>query len=236
MKKLISTLLFLFFIGSAFAQKVVNDPNVEPRTVSSFHAVHVSSAFSVIITQGNDESLAVSANDKEDVQHIKTVVENGILKIWLDEKGKWFKNHKLRAYISVKNLDELKASGACNIKIDGQISASSMKIDLSGASDLTGKLVVSGKMDIDLSGASDVDMSGSASEVTIDASGASNIKSYDFRSTVCSIDASGACDVHLTVDKEISAKLSGASSVSYKGTALIKDIKVSGSSSISRKS
>src|SRR3954468_4666494 len=101
MKKLISAFLFLFFIGSAFAQKVVNDPNAEPRTVSSFHAVHVSSSFSVTITQSNEEGLAVSSSDKEDVQHIKTVVENGVLKIWLDEKSKWWpKNHKLRAYIS----------------------------------------------------------------------------------------------------------------------------------------
>jgi hypothetical protein len=42
--------------------------------------------------------------------------------------------------------------------------------------------------------------------------------------------------VRITVDKELSARLSGASNVSYKGAALIRDIKTSGASNISRKS
>jgi hypothetical protein len=72
--------------------------------------------------------------------------------------------------------------------------------------------------------------------MTIDVSGASDIKAYDFTTTTCNIEASGASGVRITVDKELSAKLSGASNVTYKGGALIRDIKTSGASSVSRKS
>jgi len=237
MKKLFFSFVFLFFSIVLFAQKVVNDLNAEVRQIGSFHAVSISNAFDVIITQSGQEALAVSATHKDDIQHIKTEVSNGTLKIWFDDKKKfWPKNRKLKAYISVKTLDAIKVSGASGIKIDGELTAADMKLELSGASDMDGKLIISGKLNAHLSGASDVEISGSANEVTIDASGASDVKAFDFKTNNCSIDASGACTVRITVDKELSAKLSGASSVSYKGSGMIKDIKTSGASSVSRKS
>jgi Putative auto-transporter adhesin, head GIN domain len=237
MKNILFAVALTVISGMASAQKIVNDPNAEVRTVSSFHALHVSNSFDVILTQGPEEGLAVSANSKEDMASIKTVVEKGVLRIWFDEKNKWWpKNRKLKAYVSVKNLDELKCSGSPDVKIEGSLNAANLKLDFSGASDLDGRIVVTDKLDINLSGASDVDINGSANEVTIDVSGASDVKAYEFKTTNCSVDASGASSVRITVDKELSAKLSGASSVQYKGTAMIKDIKTSGASSISHKS
>lgn len=222
---------------AASAQKTVYDANAEVRQVSSFHAVSISSAFDVVITQGAEEALAVSASNKEDIGYIKTSVENGVLKIWQQDDKKWWpKNRKLKAYISVKNLDQIKATGASDIKIEGGLRATNLQLSLAGASDLNGQLVVSGKLDVDLHGASDVTITGSADHIEIDASGASDVKAYEFKVNTCSVDASGASGVTITVDKELSAKLSGASSVNYKGTAVIRDIKTSGASNISRKS
>ena len=235
--KIIFAIALLLSIHTVFAQTVVNDPNVEPRNVPSFHAVQVSSAFEVMISQGNEASVAVSASSKDVISHIQTKVEDGVLSIWLDEKGKkWTKNRKLRAYISVKDMDLFKASGACDIKIDGQLKLSDLILVLSGASVMSGNLVISGKFKVDLSGASDLKITGSADEVVIAAEGASDVKAFDFVTSVCNVTASGASDVRITVDKEISAKLTGASSMSYKGGAIIKDIKTSGASSISKKS
>lgn len=237
MKQAIFFLFSFFLAAGVFAQKVVNDPNAEPRTVSSFHAIHISNAFEVVLVQGNDEGLAVSAEDKADIPQIKTEVENGVLKIEFDQKNKWFsKNKKLKAYISLKNIDELRAGGASKISIDGSLHATTLKLALTGATDLSGKLNVSGELGIELSGASDVSLTGSAGSVNLVARGASDVKAYDFTSASCNIDASGASTVHITVDKELKAKLSGASSVSYKGNAVVTDIKTSGASSISRKS
>lgn len=237
MRKGISVIIFLLLISAVYAQKVVNDPNAEPRSVGSFHAIRVSNAFDVLISQSNEEGLAVSASEKEDLTYIKTVVENGVLVIDFAQKNKWIpKNRKLRAYISVKSLDELKGSGAVKITIDETLNTASLKIGLSGASKLKGAIVVSGALTASLSGASDMDITGSASELTINANGASDLKAYDFKTSTCSIDASGASRVQVTVDKELNAKLSGASTVQYKGSASIRDIRTSGASSISRKS
>ncbi len=236
MKKL---LLFTFFALAAVAlnaQKTVYDANAEARAVGSFSAIQLSNAFNVVITQGAEEGIAVSASDASETQYIKTKVEGGVLKIWYDNNKRWTKNTKLRAYISVKTLEAIKASGACDVKIEGTLNAQNLRIELSGASDISGKLNVSGNLKVDLNGASDLTISGMADNMSVDANGASEVKAYEFAVSNCSIEASGASSVQVTVDKELSAELSGASSVRYKGTAVIKEIKTSGASSIARKS
>jgi hypothetical protein len=238
MKKIFSFVFFLFFTALAFGQKVVNDPNAEARQVSGFTGLSVSNAFDVILTQGNEEAVAVSAADKDDIARIKTEVSGGVLKIWYDQdkKIKWGKDKKLKAYVSVKTLNKLKVSGACDIKIEGQLSSSSLQIELSGASDVNGKIVVANDLKVELSGASDLTISGSANSVNIEASGASDFRAYEFTAGSCKVEASGASGVTITVERELSAELSGASSVSYKGSASVKSIKTSGASSINKKS
>ena len=237
MKKLLILIAVIAAGVVAQAQKTVYDANAEVRKVGSFHAIQLSNAFTVLITQGSEEGVAVSASDNAETGKIKTNVENGVLKIWYDHDKKWSpKGPKLKAYISVKNLDAIKASGACDIKIEGTLNATNLKIDLSGATDLIGKINVSDALTANLSGASDLNLTGIADNAKIDLNGASEMKAYDFSTSNCNIEASGASSVQITVDKELSAQISGASSVRYKGTAMIKDIKTSGASSISRKS
>jgi hypothetical protein len=239
MKKIFSLVLISLFTISLYAQKTVNDANAEVRKVGSFTSLSVSNAFDVIITQGAEEGLAVSASDKEDIQYIKTEVSGNTLKIWFDSPKKiWVKNRKLRAYVSVKKLEELKASGASDINVEGSLSAADFKLSLSGASDFDGKINASGSMEIHSSGASDIEITGSANEISIDASGASNVKAIGFTANSCKkIEGSGASSISISVTNDIAeAKLSGASSLVYKGNPSVKNIKTSGASSISRKS
>ncbi len=237
MKKIFFAFCLMLAAQIVMGQKTVNDANAEVRNLSGFHAVNVSSSFEVILTQGSVESVAVSANDAEDIPYITTVVDNGVLKIGFENKKKWWpKNRKLRAYVSVKNIDKLTASGAVKIVIDAELTSPALTLNLSGASNLTGKINVQGKLDVNISGASDLDLTGSAGEATVDASGASDMSGYDFTTNTCAVDASGASKVQLTVDKELTAKLSGASKLNYKGAANITQIKTSGASSISKKS
>ena len=236
MKKILTLCFVLFGSTVLLAQKTVNDVNAELRQVKGFHGVSVSNAFEVILTQGNEEAVAVSAGDKDDNQYIRTEVQNGVLRIWFDNNNKkeWGRNKELRAYVSVKNISVLHASGATDIEIEGRLSADKLSIDLSGASDLTGEIVVANELKTEISGASDIEITGSAREVRIEASGASEFNAYDFTTSGCRIEASGASSVTITVEKELSAELSGASSVNYKGNAVVKHVRTTGASSVSK--
>jgi len=237
MKRIILPVLLVIALQSTgFGQVKISDPNVEAREVKPFHAIQLSSAFDVYLSQGNEESVAVSASEIKYRDNIQVEVKGGVLIIRYDNKGKWNTgNKKLKAYISFKEIDKLDVSGACDVFIVEDWNANNLKIDLSGASNLKGK-VKAGKLMIDLSGASDMSLTGAVGQLNVEASGASDFKGFDLGVDYCNAKASGASEINITVNKELSAEASGASDVKYKGSGLMRDVKTSGSSSISRKS
>jgi len=240
MKKIQVMLMAMLVSAVLFAQKTINDPNAEPRNLSGFHAIKISNAFTVYISQGNEDAVAISASKAEYKAKIITKVENGVLIIRFDEDKNFWKGwngdkQKLTAYISIKKIDRLEVSGACDVFFEDGISSEDLSVKLSGASDLKGKIDAK-KLSFDISGASDATISGNAAELSVEASGASDFKGYELVTNYCTAEASGASSVNITVNKELNAKASGASSVRFKGEGLIRDIKTSGSSNVTRKS
>jgi hypothetical protein len=239
MKKILLILISLLSLKGIIAQQV-NDPNAEVREAKDFHAIEISNAFDLYLDQGNDEAVAVSASDEKFKENIKVEVANGVLRIWFDGDKKFWKGWnsnkmKLKAYVSFKNLDKIRASGACNINTVSAIKLDNLLVDLSGASDLRGNFQAT-KLEIKMSGASDIDVSGTVSQIKIDLSGACDFKGYDLATDYCNVSASGASSVKITVNKELSANISGASDIYYKGNGALRDVRTSGASSITRKS
>ena len=240
MKKIQVMLIGMLVSSVLFGQRTINDPNAEPRNLSGFHAIKISNAFTVYISQGNEDAVAISASKAEYKAKIITKVENGVLIIRFDEDKKFWKGwngdkQKLTAYISIKKIDRLDVSGACDVYFEEGLSAEGLSVDLSGASDLKGKIEAK-TLKVDISGASSATISGNAATLDIEASGASDFKGYELVSNYCDARASGASSVNITVNKELNANASGASSVRFKGEGLIRDIKTSGSSNVTRKS
>ncbi|HET6994960.1 MAG TPA: head GIN domain-containing protein [Chitinophagaceae bacterium] len=237
MKKIIGIVAAVLLACGLRAQQTMSDPNVQVREAKNFHAIHVGSAFDIYLSQGNEEKVAVSAASEKDLANITVEVKNGVLYVGWDKKGKWGRgNKKLKAWISFKMIDELNASGACDVDIAGTIKTKDLNIELSGATDLSGKIEVSNILTMRLSGASDAKLSGVAPKLNIEANGASSFKGFDFAVDYCNAEASGASDIKITVNKELTANASGASDVNYKGGGVIRDIKTSGASSVSRSS
>lgn len=221
---------------SAFSQ-TVHDANVEVRSVPGFRGVVVSSAIDLFISQGSTEAVAVSAKDIKVRDRIKTEVKDGILYIGFEGKGwkDWnMGNQKMKAYVTVKDINRLEATGASDVKVSGTLRSDNMKLSLSGASDFEG-VVEAKNIQIQGSGASDIKISGSASHAKIEMSGASDFKGIDFKVDYCKAEVSGAGDMQITVNKELDAEASGASSIRYRGDATVKRMESNGASSIKKK-
>lgn len=219
------------------AQKfLINDKNAEMRTVPAFTGIEASSAIDIYISQGDELGVAVSSSDKKVTDRIRTEVQNGVLKIWFDGKGwkDWRGDRKMKAYVSVKDLSMIKANGACDVSIMGVLTVDRLSIELNGASDMSGELVCK-DLSMNLNGASDTRLKGKIGQLSAKLSGASSVKGWDLVTDYCQVDANGASSINVVVNKEISAIASGASDIKIRGEGLIKDMKSSGASSISRK-
>jgi len=237
MKKILFLGIGSLLVMNLLAQKAtINDPNAEMRPVKGFHAIEVSSAIDLYLSQGDEEAMAVSARDIKWRNRIRTEVVDGVLKISLDNGGfSWTTGNKqLKAYVSFNNLDHLHASGASDVFVNGMISGDKLEMHLSGASDFKGGVKLN-ELTLVQSGASDVQITGSVGSLTVHASGASDVKGYDLVTENCTANATGASDIHITVNKELSARASGASSVVYKGSAVVKEMRSHGASSVSKR-
>lgn len=235
MKKLLLALTLIFSL-SAMAQ-TVHDANAEVRNVSGFKGVSVSGAVDLFISQGSTEAVAVSARDTKVRDRIKTEVREGILYISFDSKGwkDWnMHDQKMKAYVTVKDINRLEASGASDVDVSGTLKTDNLKLTLSGASDFEGNIEAK-NIQIRGTGASDIKISGSAETANIEMSGASDFKGYDFKIDNCKAEISGAGDMQLHVNKELEAEARGASSIKYKGDAVVKKSETSGASSIKKK-
>ena len=255
MKKiaLFACLFMAFTVHAQTKMGVIYDENVQLRKLPNFTSIRVSNAIELFISQSNKTEVAVSAKSEEYRNRIITEVSGGTLIIRMAD-NRWWKfgneDYRIKAYVSVKDLYAITASGATNIKIVNGLSSEKLKINLEGASDLKGD-IKAGTLLADLSGASSFkgtvqanafsmkgsgacafEVSGSGDDLILDVSGASSVKMYDYLVKGASVDASGASSVKINVSGILKLHATGASSIDYKGAAAIKDMQSSGASSL----
>jgi hypothetical protein len=239
MKK-IFFLLYLVVAASFISmaqEKLIQDPNVEKRSVTGFHTIRIEDGIDLYLTQDDNEAVAVSASKIEYRDKIKTTVDNGVLRINFDRNA-WemlgWRNRKLRAYVSVKTLKELSASGGSDVFVQSGLKTNDFKMHISGGSDFSG-MINADNLDIHASGGSDTKISGKVVNLKISASGGSDFNGYDLVAENVFISASGGSDARITATRELGVECSGGSDVDYKGNAVIKYKSSSGGSSVSKR-
>jgi hypothetical protein len=239
MKKVLLSLITLVTVV-AFAQEktVIADANAQQRTISgSFTGINVSSGVDLYLTQGNEESVAVSASDQKYMDRFKTVVENGVLKIYFDSKGiidfAINDKRKLKAYVSFKTLEELHASSGADVKIQGSLDLADLDMKFTSGSSFNGKIKAKA-LTVEQNSGSSINISGSAEKIKVDVSSGAIFKSYDLAVDYCDAKASSGGSVRVTINKELSAKANSGGGVKYKGDAVIKEINVNSGGSVKK--
>ena len=260
MKNLLFAILLLagFALNAQEKTSIVYDENAQVRKVPSFTAISVSSAIDLYLTQSNKNEVAVSATNDEIRDHIITEVVGGTLIIRLGDNGTWFSwkkwgNYKTKAYVSIKDIDALTASGASTVHLVNTIESPKMRIKLSGASDFKGNIkagvlmyqltgasdykgqITANSIDIDGSGASSIELTGNVDDLAVEVSGASDAKLYNLTAKGAILRASGASNIGVTVTEILRANSTGASDINYKGNPNVKESNTSGASKIRRR-
>ncbi len=230
MKKLFIAIACLTTLAvSAQDAKTFSDPNATTRSLNgSFTGISVSSGVDLYITQGNEESLAVSASEEKYLARFKTEVVNGVLKIYYDNNGITWTDHgnrKLKAWVSFKTLEKLQGSAGASVTVRGGLTADNLSMKFSSGSEFEGK-VTAKQLTVDQNSGSELNISGSADKITIETSSGASFKGYDLAVDFCDAQASSGGEVKITINKELSAKANSGGGIRYKGAALIRDVNI----------
>ena len=237
MKKLLVALLAFVSLHS-FAQDItMNDANAEKRNLTaSFNAITVSDGIELLPTQGNEESVAVSASDPKFMERFKTEVVSGTLKIYYDSKSMIWNNNekrKLRAYVSFKTLESLKASSGSDVKAKSIFTLDKLLLSFTSGSQFTGGLNV-GQVEVSQNSGSEIIVTGKAGNLKVDLSSGAIFKGFDLSVDYCDAKATSGGEVRISVNKELSAKANSGGGIKYRGEGVLKDINVNSGGSVKK--
>ncbi|MEM6844011.1 MAG: head GIN domain-containing protein [Bacteroidota bacterium] len=209
---ILSIVLFPLF---SFAQGVRGDGNVvtETRPISFFSAIAVSGSVDVYLSQEEEASVMVEAD--ENLQEIiQTEVKGNTL--YISERKNIRKAEARKVYVGFRELTSLIAEGATDIYGRTPIRGETLEVGISGASDVTLEVYVD-ELICRIKGAADGYLSGEAIAMIARVSGSSDLEAGDLISQSCQVEASGASDAFVHATESLDAKASGSSDIEYRG-------------------
>lgn len=223
MKKYIIAALVLLAVVAAsgcIGQKATGSGNVinQSQNVSGFNQVALEGIGTIIITQGNQESLTVEAEDNL-IPYIKTNVSNNKLSISMD-RGMPVPTKPVIFHITVKDLNTIDTSGSGKIQSDN-LKVNSLTINTNGAGEGNLTNLNVNTLKILISGAGRLNISGNANNQDITISGAGDYTANNLVSKTVTITISGAGKGTVRVSDTLNAIINGAGQISYIGSPKI---------------
>jgi hypothetical protein len=217
-------LLFLVFIAGGFmlvsscrinvlkgeGNKITSAP-----TLSSFNAVDISLPIKTTITVTEGSQPGINLNGYENViKHIKTKIKDNTLYLYTDLDETWTMDYDgITVEITLPAIKSLSLEGAADADVHGNISGTDFKLDISGV----GNAVID-----------NINVDDFSSEV----SGAAKIKTFPLQTTETYASISGAGKGEVTASQKLTASISGAGSIKYKGHPADVNKDISGAGSI----
>ncbi|WP_228455400.1 DUF4252 domain-containing protein [Chryseobacterium sp. Tr-659] len=210
--------------------------NGDNRNVGEFSKIEVSEGVNVTYKQENTRSVKVIA-DADKLQYVITRVDNGILKIYIDNKGGRslrFKN--LNVNVSSPNLKRIQTSSGSIFTAVNPVTENSMEIEASSGSIIKGKFnieqsvaasVTSGsilnaaittkKMALDVSSGANISLSGQAETAVIDSSSGASCKADDLKIGTAVVESTSGASLSLLVTDKLKVSVSSGADVKLRG-------------------
>ena len=206
----------------------------EPRQVGHFNRVSMGGSGELAVTQGDEESLAIEADDNL-LRHIQSEVKDGTLFLGI-KGGNWSDRiqptKRVKFNVIMKQIAGLDLSGSGSIRAS-RITTQDLDIDVSGSGDVTISSLTAQKLDVGLSGSATCAFSGGkVSRQGIDISGSGQYRAPKLESQTVDATISGSGHATVWAEESLSVNISGSGEVDYFGSPGKITKKVSGSGSI----
>ncbi len=203
----------------------------ETRNIHGFRSLKVSSGIDVFITQSDNEYLRLRA-DENLMEHIKTEVEDGKLKIYTDVNIRMAKSKKV--YLGYKKLVSVQISSAGDVEGENTMQVDELELKLSSAGDL--KLeVIADEIKLGISSSGNATLSGSTGYLDAALSSAGNLNAFDLEAARADVSVSSAGNARVYVTDEARFKCSSAGDIIYRGDPEILDTHTSSAGDIRKK-
>ena len=196
--------------------------------VTSFNAVKVDVTVKVTINMQDGVQPGMQINGYENVvKHIKTSVADNTLRIYSDLDETWtIDNNDVSVTLTMPSITALDLTGASDADMHGNITGTSFKVAISGASDIKIDNLNVDDFSLEISGAGDVRINGgTVKHATYEINGAGDLKAFPLQAGEAVATISGAGTGEVTALQKLTAEINGAGTIRYKGhPAITQDV------------
>lgn len=169
--------------------------------VDDFEEVSLMGPINLRIKQGSQISVSVDA-EPEMFGKLSYEVKNETLEIGFEENVTCFEtDFGVWVNITVPNIEAIYQSGVSEIRSDGDLTLTALRLNVFGTADIS--------------------LSGQVVNQSILSSGVVNAKNFNFLSTATDIDVSGVADIEISCSDNLNIEVDGSAKISYKGNPTI---------------
>jgi hypothetical protein len=196
--------------------------NTKAHKFGDIKSIDAGYSYKVYVTEGpSKEVKIVYDKELEDYIRVSYSALSSELVLRMDELPRRLRNDNfsnIKVYVSMDDINAIELSGAASVIFEGKYKASSLAVDLSGASSLSGLMVSADRMSVECSGAASFNIEGIfKGDVDMELSGASN-GSFCGRGAGFDGELSGASDLDADLDfSTCRVNCSGASKAEFAG-------------------
>lgn len=206
----------------------------ETRTTSDYDAVRVAGSFDVDLVAGKEGKIIIKGEENL-VSAIKVEVEDNVLKIYV-EKGINIRpsmGKKIEVTVPFEKISEVSLSGSGNVQSKNAIKSDKFTAKLAGSGNFNLE-VNSTNLELNLSGSGNINLKGSSDSLTTKLAGSGNIEATNLKAKNVDANVSGSGNSRVNCAENLTARIAGSGDIKYTGNPEKRDVKVSGSGSITK--
>ncbi|MEC3908269.1 head GIN domain-containing protein [Tamlana sp. 2201CG12-4] len=187
---------------------------IEERSINQpFSTIKATEGLDVYLTQSNDESITVEA-DENLHELILTEVQDGVLKIHTKENIGHASSKKIM--VNFKDISSIISTSGSDVYSTNTITADHLDLKSTSGSDM--RLAVNTtSLNCKSTSGSDLRLSGETSKLIAQATSGSDIKAADLMAESSQVKASSGADITVNTSKELTASASSGGDIKYYG-------------------
>ena len=206
---IVTSIISLLMLSCNFSMNlgdgIDGNGNVETaeRSISNdFDEIKVSQGIDLYITQSNDVSLTVEADENlHDL--IITEVSDGILKIYSTENIRRASSKKVM--LNIKTVSSIKATSGSDVYSTNTIKVANLELKSTSGADIRLD-VKTESLDCHSTSGSDIELSGSTNLFTASATSGSDIDASDLLAETSNVKATSGADISVNTSKALNRK------------------------------
>lgn len=199
-----------------FGPGVTGNRNVitKNRTLEGdFKTIEVSRGLDVYLTQSDNESITVEA-DENLHEIIVTTVEEGVLKIYADENIASSESQKVM--VNFKHISKITSTSGSDVYGTNVITEDELELKTTSGSDMELE-VNANTITCKATSGSDLKISGKTKKLNAEATSGSDIKAGDLIALSSKVKATSGADITVNTSEELIAKATSGGDIKYYG-------------------